>query len=200
MTFVRTCRAAATMELAVLAFVLSGCGGDPVPRPRGWLRLDLPAKAYAPWAPDCPFTAEVPAYARMEPAASQEGSCWFNMRFPGQRATVHLTYKSVDDQLARLVGEAHDLKSKHEAMATRIESEHILRDTARVYGTLFDVDGDVASPMVFYLTDSTAHFLYGALYFNAPPNADSLAPVTERIREDVRHFAATLRWRDGGAP
>ena len=49
--------------------------------------------------------------------------------------------------------------------------------------------------MVFYLTDSTSNFLYGALYFDARPNADSLAPVTERLRTDVRHFAATLAWR-----
>ncbi len=53
----------------------------------------------------------------------------------------------------------------------------------------------MASPFVFYLTDSTDNFLYGALYFDVRPNADSLAPVTERIRADMHHLATTLRWQ-----
>ena len=34
----------------------------------------------------------------------------------------------------------------------------------------------------------------GALYFSVPPNGDSLAPVTNRLREDIMHLGATLRW------
>lgn len=94
-----------------------------------------------------------------------------------------------------MIEDAHAFKDKHEAMAARIRSERVERDSARVFGTLFDVEGNVASPMVFYLTDSTTRFLYGSLYFDARPNADSLEPVTGRIREDLRHFANTLSWR-----
>jgi gliding motility-associated lipoprotein GldD len=100
----------------------------------------------------------------------------------------------VHGDLGRLVRDAHDLKATHEPKATRIANEHVVRDSARVFGTLFDLEGDVASPMIFYLTDSTDHFLYGALYFNARPNADSLAPVTDRLRKDLRHFVGTLAW------
>ena len=98
--------------------------------------------------------------------------------------------------LPQLIEDAHGFKAKHEALAAKIGRERVLREEDRVFGTLFDVEGDVASPMVFYLTDSTANFLYGALYFDTRPNADSLAPVTERLREDVRHMAATLKWRE----
>jgi gliding motility-associated lipoprotein GldD len=80
----------------------------------------------------------------------------------------------------------------------KISSERVLRDSARVFGTVFHVEGDVASPLVFYLTDSTDNFLYGALYFDVRPNSDSLAPVTDRIRADMQHMAATLAWRQAG--
>ena len=132
----------------------------------------------------------------MVPQHADERRCWFNLTYPRYKATVHLTYRSVQGDLARLLEDAHDLKSKHEAKAYRIGTERVSRDSARVFGTLFDVEGDVASPMVFYLTDSTTNFLYGALYFRARPNADSLAPITARIRDDIRHFAATLRWAE----
>ena len=136
-------------------------------------------------------------YARLMKGAAGDGDgtvCWTDLVFPGQRAAVHMTWRSVHGDLPELINDANEFKAKHESMATRIKTEEVLRDSARVFGTLFDVDGNVASPMVFYLTDSTTNFLYGALYFDVRPNSDSLAPVTERIRADIRRFAHTLHW------
>lgn len=184
----------------VVALLLSSCGDEPIPKPRGYPRLDLPEQAYAEWSGACPFVAEVPSYALMlekpgTTAAIADTACYLTMRFPRQHANVFLTCRKIEGDLRRLIEDAHAFKDKHEAMAARIRTERVERDSARVFGTLFDVEGNVASPMVFYLTDSTEHFLYGALYFNARPNADSLAPVTERLRQDLRHFVGTLGWK-----
>ncbi|MEO8590217.1 MAG: hypothetical protein ABI432_12665 [Flavobacteriales bacterium] len=181
---------------ALLTLLLvTACSEDPVPKPRGWFRIDLPEQTYTPWGNDSTFSMEVPTYARMAERTAHGEARWFDLRFQKQRATVHMTWSPVNGQLAELIEDAHAFKAKHEAMAAKISSERMLRDSVRVFGTLFDVEGNVASPMVFYLTDSTDNFLYGALYFDTRPNADSLAPVTDRIREDIRHMAATLRWR-----
>lgn len=183
-----------------LLLLISSCVEVSVPRPRGYPRLDMPEAVYTPWQGTCPFTAEVPTYALAleKPGttpAIADTACFMTLRFAGQRANVFLTCRKIEGDLAQLIEDAHDFKDKHEAKAARIRSEHVERDSARVFGTLFSVDGDVASPMVFYLTDSTTRFLYGSLYFDARPNADSLAPVTKRIREDLRHFAETLAWK-----
>lgn len=174
--------------------VLVSCAEDPVPKPRGWFRIDLPQQQYVPWEAQEVVGMEIPAYTRMLPRDGGEGGRWFDLRFPGQRATVHLTWSPVNGGMQELIEGAHAFKSKHEAKAARIRSERVLRSDDRVFGTLFEVEGDVASPMVFYLTDSTDNFLYGALYFDVRPNSDSLAPVTERLRADMRHMVATLRW------
>lgn len=179
--------------LLPLCALLAACEDDAVPRPKGWPRLDLPEARYEAWA-DSTLGLEKPPYATMIHRKAEAGARWYDLRFPGQRATVHLTYSRVNRDLPQLIEDAHGFKRKHEAKATRVRSEHVLRPEARVYGTRFDVEGDVASPCVFYLTDSTRNFLYGALYFDAPPNADSLSPVTERMRADIGHLAATLRW------
>jgi len=181
--------------LLAAALLVIGCGAPTVPKPKGYFRIDLPAQAYHRWAPDCPFSAEVPDYATAVGGTHAERPCWFNLTFPGQRAIVHLTYFPVDGNIDALIQDAHGYKSTHEAKADRIRNERVARDSARVFGNYFEVEGDVASPVVFYVTDSTAHFLYGSLYFSARPNADSLAPVTERLRADMRHFIATLRWK-----
>jgi len=174
--------------------LVASCSEDPTPKPRGWFRIDLPEQTYGAWGNDSTFSTEVPTYARMVERPSHGEARWFDLRFKEQRATVHMTWSPVNGHMAELIDDAHAFKSKHEAMAAKISSERVLRDSARVFGTLFDVEGNVASPMVFYLTDSTDNFLYGALYFDTRPNADSLAPVTDRIRQDIRHMAATLRW------
>ncbi|HRH37549.1 MAG TPA: hypothetical protein PK760_04355 [Flavobacteriales bacterium] len=186
---------ARSVLLFIVACVLVSCGDEPVPKPRSWFRIDLPEQTYTKWEAGGPFTAEIPAYAVMVQRKADENAAWYDLRFKQQRATVHFTWSRVDGDLAELVEDAHAFKATHEAKASRMDRERVVRDSARVFGTLFDVEGNVASPFVFYLTDSTSNFLYGALYFDAAPNADSLAPVTQRLREDMRHMVATLAWK-----
>lgn len=181
-------------ELLLGLLLLAGCADDPLPKPRGWFRIDLPEQTYAAWTDSAAIAMEVPTYVRVRQRKAEGEARWYDLRFPGQRATVHLTWSPVRGDLPQLIDDAHAFKGKHEMMAARIRSARVLRDSARVFGTYFEVEGDVASPMVFYLTDSTANFLYGSLYFDARPNADSLAPVTERIRQDMRHLMGTVRW------
>ncbi|MCB0763086.1 MAG: hypothetical protein R2815_04425 [Flavobacteriales bacterium] len=181
--------------LLLFAVLCGGCDGDPVPKPRGYFRLDLPPQEFVLWENGRGLNAEVPAYARVLERDAKSDARWYDLRFAGQRATVHLTWSPVGQQLDALIEDAHAFKNTHGALATKITHERVLRDSARVFGTIFEVEGDVASPLVFYLTDSTDNFLYGALYFDARPNADSLAPVTERLRADMRHMAATLAWK-----
>ena len=174
---------------------LLGCSEDPVPKPRGYFRIDLPEKQYVQWIDSTSFAAEIPAYARMARRPAEGDLRWYDLRFKEQRGTLHLTWTPIRGSVMDLIEDAHIFKSTHEAKAVKIASSRVLRDSARVFGNIFHVQGDVASPLVFYLTDSTDNFLYGALYFDVRPNGDSLAPVTDRIREDVQRFAETLEWR-----
>jgi gliding motility-associated lipoprotein GldD len=57
------------------------------------------------------------------------------------------------------------------------------------------VGGNTASRYQFAATDSTQHFLRGALYFDVTPNVDSLKPVTDFLLKDIKHMMNTLRWK-----
>jgi len=65
-----------------------------------------------------------------------------------------------------------------------------------VYGILYDLKGNTASSVQFYVTDSVKHFLRGSLYFEAVPDADSLAPVINFFRGDIVHLIETLKWKN----
>ena len=66
----------------------------------------------------------------------------------------------------------------------------------RVYGILYDLKGNTATAVQFYVTDSVNHYLRGSLYFSAEPNADSLAPVISFFRDDIIHLIETLKWKE----
>jgi gliding motility-associated lipoprotein GldD len=74
--------------------------------------------------------------------------------------------------------------------------EQVYEDPQRgIYGILYELKGNVASPMQFFVTDSTHHFLRGSLYFRTEPNKDSLAPVINFAQKDIRHIIETLNWK-----
>jgi gliding motility-associated lipoprotein GldD len=86
--------------------------------------------------------------------------------------------------------------TKHITKATGIRDSVVINKDKNVFGLVYFLDGEgVASPLQFYLTDSTEHFLRGSLYFNTYPNNDSLQPVIDFITDDVRHLIQTLKWK-----
>jgi gliding motility-associated lipoprotein GldD len=101
----------------------------------------------------------------------------------------------VNNDLGKHIENSHYFANKHQIKATGLEETVIARDSAKVYGLLFDISGNTASSLQFYLTDSTHHFLRGSLYFNSVPNIDSLKIVVDFIRKDVLHLINTAAWK-----
>jgi len=108
-----------------------------------------------------------------------------------------LSYKEINgaNSLAKLIDDSHRLTFKHTIKADFID-ENILHTENNVSGILFDVGGNAASALQFYVTDSSKHFLRGSLYFYNTPNADSIAPVVKFIRPDVIKLIETLKWKN----
>ena len=171
--------------LALIIFVcfvtLSSCDEEDTvysPKPRGYCRIDFPKKEYRLYDSVCPYSFEIPIYSKMvKDRHNGAEPCWLNLEFPLFRATIHLSYKGVENNLAKYLDDSHDFANRHQVKATGLDEITILRDSAKVYGLLFDIAGNTASSLQFYLTDSTKHFLRGALYFNSVPNIDSLKIV-----------------------
>jgi hypothetical protein len=58
---------------------------------------------------------------------------------------------------------------------------------------LFVLEGPVATPLQFFVTDSVT-FTRGSLYFNHRPNPDSVAPVLARLESDLQLLMETIEW------
>ena len=177
--------------------LLVSCGDNPTPKPRGYFRINLPEREYILLDSVYPYSFEYPAYATItkDIHAPAEAN-WINIDFPRFKGRLHLSYKKVNNNLGQYTEDAHSLVMKHIPKASAIEEVRIVNSDRRVYGLVYDIKGTgAASTYQFYVTDSTSHFLRGALYFSVLPNNDSLAPVIGFIKEDIQHMLETLKWK-----
>lgn len=182
--------------LLVVVVGTGGCSKEQSPKPRGYYRIAFPEKAYLPLNKQLPYQFNVPAYARVGPdLLNPEQKEWITLDIPGNHAQIHISYKKLDHNLARLIEESTTLVYKHAKKASSIEEQIFLFPAKRTYGTLFTLKGNAASPMQFYLTDSTRHFLRGALYIKEVPNYDSLRPVIQFLSSDIIRMIESTEWK-----
>jgi gliding motility-associated lipoprotein GldD len=183
--------------LAGIASVFASCKEDVyVPKPRGYLRMDFPTSQFKRFDPaSCPFRFDIPTYAI--PVADTNAlaePCWWYLVMPKYNAQLYLTYKPVMGDFSQYLEDTHTLVYKHTARASSID-EQVVSFRPGVGGIVYSLGGEAASATQFFVTDSTKHFLRGALYFNTAPNADSLAPVQEHIRKDILTMLKSLEWK-----
>ena len=194
-------------KLRILTFFivvsLIGCREVAVPKPRGHFRIDLPERQYVQFDentlndPNIPLSFEYPAYGHLtfqDENGTHPG--WFNIEFPRYKAKIYLTYKRVNNDIDSLLSQSYDLNVKnHVSKAEAINEQVFNNGDNKVYGILYDLKGNTASAVEFYVTDSTKNYLRGSLYFASAPNADSLAPVIDFFREDIMHLIETIKWK-----
>ncbi len=182
----------------LLAFLLSGsaCKKQTIPKPHGYFRIDLPQKNYRLFDSACHYTFEYPFYSKITADTDLNSEpCWINISYPEYNANIHISYKQVNGNLEEMIEDAHVLVYKHTIKADAINEDFYQNEENRVYGILYDIRGDAASSVQFWLTDSTYHYLRGALYFMTEPDEDSLAPVIAFIKEDIVHLIETVNWK-----
>ena len=193
-------KSALLLLLFTSLLILQSCDEDDEiysPKPKGYCRIEFPEKTYRTYDSLCPYAFEIPLYSRMvQDKHLGAEPCWLNLEFPRFKATVHLSYKAVNNNIASYLEDSHSFANRHQIKATGLDEVVIMRDSARVYGLVFDIAGNTASSLQFYLTDSTQHFLRGALYFNSNPNIDSLKIVIDFLKKDVMHLISTTRWKN----
>jgi gliding motility-associated lipoprotein GldD len=184
-----------------LLSILIACNSDYTPKPRGYFRIDFPAHAYQVFnAPEFPYSFEYPVYGNILRDTAffgdkPENPYWINIDFPRFHARIYVSYKKIEGNYDKLREDAYKMTYKHTYKASSIE-DSLISTPLGVHGIFFNVGGNAATAKQFFVSDSTKHFLRGALYFDATPNSDSLSIVNAFLQEDMYHLINTLRWKN----
>lgn len=183
--------------IMALLVLFAACNEQYTPKPRGYFRIDMPSHEYTTLDSIHPFSFEYPVYATLTPDPhAPDEPFWLNVDFPAFKGRIHLSYKKVDNNLSGYLEDSRQFVMKHIPKASAIDDSLIYDRERKVYGLIYHIDGmGAASPCQFFITDSTTHFVRGALYFDVVPNNDSLAPVIAFINKDIDHLLSTFEWK-----
>ena len=195
-------------RLFLLCFVLLfgvffyACNSAYTPRPRGYFSIAFPPHQYQLFdKPSFPYAFEYPVYAEVIRDSSffgdrPENPYWINIDFPRFHARIYISYKDIiAGDFDKLREDAYKMTYQHTYKASSIE-DSIMKTPLGVAGVFFNVGGNAATAKQFFVSDTTRHFLRGALYFDTTPNEDSLGIVNQFLQEDMKHIINTLRWKN----
>ena len=193
--------------LLSFAFLISCSQNVNIPKPHVYPKLDFPEKEYQPITKgadnDLPYYFEKPVYAelkifkRLRKSDDAKVKYWKDLFFPAFNATLHLSYANFNNlqKLDTLKEDTRKLAFEHAFKADDIQTIALYKKEEKVYGQLYLIEGNTATNLNFYLTDSTQNFLRGALYFNEKTKPDSILPVFQFVKDDIEQMINTFRWR-----
>ncbi len=182
----------------LIIVILSSCKRDYQPKPLGYNRLVLPDPAYRLSPDTLPYQFEYSKYAKfLKDTSWVSDKHWVEIYYPAMKANIHITYKRIKnlDQLKSFFNDAFVLTAKHQIKANAID-EIVVKTPSGKTATVAELNGEVPSQFQFTITDSTRHFVRGAVYFYAKVSNDSLAPAIEYMKKDAMHLINTLNWRN----
>ena len=187
--------------LSISLVALLGCNSDYVPKQRGYFNISFPERKYLVFdQPGYPYRFEYPVYGKVIQDTTffenvPENPYWINIDFPQFQGKIHISYKQIGaNSFEKLKDDAYKLTYKHTLKATSID-DSVINTPLGVSGMFFHVGGNAATGKQFFLSDSTRHFLRGALYFDTTPNEDSLSVVSDFLEQDMLHLINTFQWK-----
>jgi gliding motility-associated lipoprotein GldD len=189
-------------SVIILILLLIGCNEKYTPKPREYFRIDFPEKTYHQLQPGFPYKFDIPDYSKIVADDDNPNqSNWINVSVPANKAEIHISYYDLANQktssrvlLNKFMEDTRTLAYKHTIKADAIQEQVFMNPEENVYGLIYKIEGNAASPMQFFLTDSTSHFLRGALYIRDVPNIDSLKPVIDFLEPDVIRLIESTTW------
>jgi gliding motility-associated lipoprotein GldD len=191
-----------TLPLLCAVLFCSCRPSTPVPKPRGYYRIELPQHAYRTFdSAGFPFRFEYPVYGKVSQDANlnkeESAPYWLNVEFPDMGATIYLSYKpvTVQEPLSKLIEQSYKLSYAHDIRADYIKSPEFKTKNG-LTGVFYSVGGNAASAYQFFVTDNEQHFIRGALYFNTTPNADSLKPASDFLKKDMEYLVETIQFNN----
>ena len=180
------------VQLILFVLIIS-CVGKPIkPKPKSMLDLKYPSPTYILKKSKCPYSLKINRYSNF----ISSDKCGDRIIYSNLKGTIYLTYKKVNNNFDSLLSDAYNMPLKHVRKAVAIPEKVYVNRRNKTYGSIFQIVGNAASQVQFFLTDSLNHFIYGTLYFYKRPNYDSIMPAVNYIGNDISKLMESLIWAD----
>lgn len=181
--------------ILLLSFLLFSCK-EYTPKPKGYPLIEKVDDSLLTYTYKA-FSFQYSSHARItEIPSEKETEKWINIHYPNYEATIYCSYMPISKALLRdALEDSHRIAYSHATQANNIIQTLFNESDLKNGGIIYDIEGSVASPIQFFLTDSISNFFRGSVYYDNKINPDSVAPITSFLREDVIHIMKSMEWR-----
>ncbi|MCC9042621.1 gliding motility lipoprotein GldD [Myroides sp. M-43] len=176
----------------LLLTLFTSCKEESTPKPNAFLALDYPNQEYTTYKNANGFEFSQNKWSTVKEGKNSS----LEIHYPQMKATIFINYKPVENNINLLLKDAQKLTYEHFVKADEIIEQPFINTKDRVYGMFYNVEGNAATNVQFYATDSVKNFLVASLYFYAKPNFDSILPASEYVKRDMRKLIETLQWTE----
>lgn len=183
-------------KLSVIVVFTNSCDNSElsIPKPFANLRVEFPERVYTTMEGDCPYTFELASYMSVT-SPDLNNPCHKDISLGQFNGALHLSYVPIQNNLNELIAYSIDKVKEHQVRASAIEDTLFLNNDKRIFGTFYEFYGNAATPFQFHFTDSSKHFIRGTVYFNTIPNFDSIYPVLQYVKDDLKHLIQSATWQ-----
>lgn len=177
---------------------MGSCNERSTPKPKAFSRIDRLDSGQQEYS-NIKFSFLYSKEAEIEFVPSDKNSeLWININYPRYNTTIHCTYIPLNrpKTLEGLLNDSYHLAYTHSSKANSITAEDVRNKVMDSSGLIYSIDGAVATPIQFYMTDSVRNFLRGSLYYNQIVDPDSVTSVTGFMRADILALMKSLEWEN----
>ena len=182
--------------LLISIIIVSSCKDEVIiPKPKAFLSLKYPKPSYSK-IDEFPFSFDLNNLVKIENIVEKKNNFDVKLNYDIINASLYLNYIKIDNNFNELISQNNFNLNNHAKVAIKASKQDFSDENRKVFGTLYELIGPVASPSQFYVTDSVDNFLAGTLFFKIKPNYDSLFPAIYYVKNDIIRLIETIKWND----
>jgi len=189
--------------ILLLLIILSlSCSSDYSPKPKGYYHIEFPDPAYNEFSGNQFFKFSISNQTIVEElketpeGMKEKNGTGFNLNYPRLNAKIYCSHFRINkSDFPVFMEESRMMVYDREKRASGVKETEYNHPEQKVFGLVYEIQGDAISPIQFVVSDSIGSFFRGALFFNTYYNKDSIAPVLAYINNDIQVLIESFQWK-----
>ena len=182
------------IPLFFFTLMIFSCKENNLPKQNGFLRIEFKEPYYSIYEEtDTSFNFY---YNSNSTDLDQIGNNQFLFDYSDINLYLNLSFYNIKNNhdLEKKVGDFSLILDTHTKKSNGVILREYDNDNRRIFGKLYEIKGDVASPVQFYLTDSISNFISGSVNLKFKSNYDSIFPSIQYVKNDILVLFESINW------
>ncbi len=182
------------ISLLFFTLIIFSCNEPNLPKQNGFLRIEFKEPYYSNHEEiDTPFNFY---YNSNSTDLDQIGNNQFLFDYRDLNLSLNLSFYNIktSQDIEKKVRDFYVILDTHTKKSNGVILREYDNHNKRIFGKLYEIKGDVASPVQFYLTDSLSNFISGSVNLKFKSNYDSIFPSIQYVKNDILVLFESINW------